>query len=44
MPGGGPTEDEPGGQPTSPLTADLPDEAMRLWTAVVAADSGVSTG
>ena len=43
MPGGEPT-DEPGGQPMSPLTAVLPDEAMRLWTAVVAADSGVSTG
>ena len=28
----------------SPLTAVLPDAAMRLWTAVVAADSDVSTG
>ena len=44
MPGGAPSEDGPGGQPTSPLTAVLPDEAMRLWTTVAATDAEVSTG
>ena len=44
MPGGAPNEDGPGGQPTSPLTAVLPDEAMRLWTTVAATDAGVPTG
>ena len=44
MPGGAPNEDGPGGQPTSPLTAVLPDEAMRLWTTVAATDAEVSTG
>ena len=44
MPGGAPNEDGPGGQPTSPLTAVLPDEAIRLWTTVAAKDAEVSTG
>ena len=48
MPGGGPTggelpEDE-GCQPMSPLTGVLPDSAMTLWTAVVAADPDVANG
>ena len=44
MPGGAPIGDGPDGQPTAPLTADLPDEAMRLWTTVAATDAEVSTG
>ena len=44
MPGGAPPEDEFGGQPTSPLTAVLPDAATRLWTTVAATDAEVSTG
>ena len=40
----GAPEEEAGGQPTSPLTAVLPEAAMRLWTTVAATDAGVSTG
>ena len=36
--------EEEGGQPTLPLTAVLPDAAMRLWTTVAATDAEVSTG
>ena len=37
-------EEEAGGQPTSPLTAVLPDAAMRLWTTLAATGAGLPTG
>ena len=43
-PGGAAEADEEGGHPGLPLTAVLPDAAIKLWTTAAAAEALSSTG